>query len=326
METKYQLNSIFSDAFEWLCKKREKHPPSSDIWSFRKSWEVLNADIINMFSDGSYNFSIQKKVTLSTGDTIAMWSSQDSLVLKVLTTIVQRILNPFLSTKCYHVKGNGGLKSAVSNVIATMPEYKFFYKTDVKSYYDSIDHYELIMRLHNYIDDPVIISYIWQFLNRTVEWGGLYQDVKCGVAKGASLSPLLGAFYLSELDEKMEALDIKYFRYMDDILVLSKSRWKLKKAIRILNRTFEDLKLEIHPEKTMIGRTERGFDFLGFYITDKVTVSKTSIERFKKRITRLYEQGADKERIGKYILKLTQWTNICNCRLQINTLMYVSNS
>jgi hypothetical protein len=44
-----------------------------------------------------------------------------------------------------------------------------------------------------------------------------------------------------ELDRRLERLGVKYFRYMDDILILADTRWKLKKAIRVLNRTFEDL-------------------------------------------------------------------------------------
>jgi RNA-directed DNA polymerase len=79
------------------------------------------------------------------------------------------------------------------------------------------------------------------------------------------LSPLIGAFYLLELDWKMEKLDVKYFRYMDDILILAPTRWKLKRAIRVLNQRFNELKLEKHPDKTQIGRLDRGFDFLGYH-------------------------------------------------------------
>jgi hypothetical protein len=60
-----------------------------------------------------------------------------------------------------------------------------------------------------------------------VEWGGLYQYIKKGIPRGSSMSSLLGAFYLMELDQKMEKLDVKYFRYMDDILILAPTRWKL---------------------------------------------------------------------------------------------------
>jgi hypothetical protein len=34
----------------------------------------------------------------------------------------------------------------------------------------------LMMKLHDYVNDKIIIGYVWQFLNRCVEWGGLYQD------------------------------------------------------------------------------------------------------------------------------------------------------
>lgn len=138
----------------------------------------------------------------------------------------------------------------------------------------------MLMKLHDYIVDQTIIDYVWQFLNRCVEWGGLYQDIKKGIPRGSSLSPLLGAFYLLGLDQKMEKLDVKYFRYMDDILILAPTRWKLKKAIRVLNQTFNELNLEKHPDKTLIGRTERGFDYLGYFLKpDELTVSDKTVKR-----------------------------------------------
>jgi len=52
----------------------------------------------------------------------------------------------------------------------------------------------------------------------------LYQDIERGIPKGATLSPLLGAFYLLDLDRKMARLDVRYMRYIDDILILAKTR------------------------------------------------------------------------------------------------------
>ena len=57
------------------------------------------------------------------------------------------------------------------------------------------------------------------------------------------------------------------------------------------------------------GRTERGFDFLGYHFElFGLSVADKTIERFKERIARLYEQGADIHRIGQYVLKWLQWT------------------
>jgi RNA-directed DNA polymerase len=71
----------------------------------------------------------------------------------------------------------------------------------------------------------------------------------------------MGALFLQTLDERMEQLGLFYFRYMDDIVVLAPSRWKLRKAVRVVNQTLNGLGLEKRPEKTFIGRIEKGFDF-----------------------------------------------------------------
>jgi len=89
---------------------------------------------------------VQKKLTLSCGDTIAIWSSRDALVIKVLTRIIQEALKPYLSKTCYHLKGHGGLIGAVRDLIKLYTKYSFFYKTDMRSYYDSIDHFILYMK------------------------------------------------------------------------------------------------------------------------------------------------------------------------------------
>jgi hypothetical protein len=89
------LNLLFSDAYQWLCKSRKNHPPCSDIWSFRLSWKKRKESIVSLFHSGTYEFDLKKKITLSDGDRIAIWSSQDALVLKVLTGVVQEILTPF---------------------------------------------------------------------------------------------------------------------------------------------------------------------------------------------------------------------------------------
>jgi len=111
---------------------------------------------------------------------------------------------------------------------------------------------------------------------------------------------------------EMAKLDVKYIRYMDDILILAKTRWKLKKAIKVLNQTFDELKLEKHPEKTTIGRVEKGFDFLGYHISPEgLSLAKKTVENFISRATRLYEQQPgeffDSPRLGLYVKRWLEW-------------------
>jgi hypothetical protein len=87
--------------------------------------------IMEAFRRGAYRLGLQKKVTLRDGETITLWSPADALVIKVLTRIVQARLEPALHRECYHLKGHGGLKGAVREVIKVLPRYRFFCKTDV---------------------------------------------------------------------------------------------------------------------------------------------------------------------------------------------------
>jgi hypothetical protein len=38
--------------------------------------------------------------------------------------------------------------------------------------------------------------------------------------------------------------------------------WKLKKAIQLVNQKLNELKMEKHPDKILIGRIAKGFEFL----------------------------------------------------------------
>jgi RNA-directed DNA polymerase len=103
-----------------------------------------------------------------------------------------------------------------------------------------------------------------------------------------------------EFQAQMEKLGVKYFRYMDDILILAPTRWKLRKAIRLLNQIFSELKMEKHPDKTLIGKVERGFYFLGYFLKpDSLTVPEKTFDRFIESIVQLYEQETLNRREGR---------------------------
>jgi hypothetical protein len=113
------------------------------------------------------------------------------------------------------------------------------------------------------------LDLLGQAIQRTVEHGGWYRDIRTGISRGCPLSPLLGALYLQVLDERLGRSGAYYVRYMDDILVLTRTRWQLRREVRTVKQTFAALKVSQHPDKTFIGRIERGFDFLGYYFVGR---------------------------------------------------------
>ena len=259
---------------------------------------------------GRYRFGLLTRITLVDGEEVDLWSARDALVLKALTIVLAKHLP--VSTRCTHVKGHGGAKAAVRQVMRHLPTNRFVLRTDVKSYYASIDHFLLLDHLAEIIRDKRVLNLLGQYLRRTAERGGEFWDYERGISLGCPLSPLIGAFFLKELDQRMERSGLFYLRFMDDILVLAPTRWKIRKAVKAVNEVLGSLRMEKHPDKTFIGRIERGFDFLGYHFGPAgLSVAKATIERFVERAIRLYEQepgeACASARFGLYVRRWVRW-------------------
>ena len=100
------------------------------------------------------------------------------------------------------------------------------------------------------------------------------------------------------------------------LVVLSPTRWKLRKAVKIVNRVLNQLMVVQHPDITFIGRISRGFDFLGYWFSSwGITIAGKSYGRMFWQATRFYEQGADKFRIELYLRRAMGWFVFCLSRI-----------
>jgi hypothetical protein len=184
-------------------------------------------------------------------------------------------------------------------------QYRYVARFDIRSYYESMNHAVLLKLLEETDIDTESYELVSDYLS--------LPDMKftgCGMVAGGSISPLLGAVYLTPLDRAMERRhDIRYQRYMDDYLIFAPTRHKLKAALRCMYRVLEQLKLTVHPDKRSIGTTHRGFDFLGYRIhPDRLLrPAMQSLNRLLVRSRRLYEQGVDENRLRQYVQRWFSW-------------------
>ena len=106
----------------------------------------------------------------------------------------------------------------------------------------------------------------------------------------------------------MRKTGLFYARFMDDWVILSPTRWKLRRAIATVNGVLQGLKLLKHPDKTSIGTIARGFDFLGYHCSRAgLGVARKTVGNFLDNLARLYEQQACAERLGQYVQDWYRW-------------------
>ena len=306
------INRIASDpviyqAYDWLCEKRKQYHHNNDVWHVRFGWAKQKAALQKQLRSGRYRLN-ECHVARGAGRPSELWSAMDALVLKAIAIVLTEHLKPHLSDRCFHLAGTGGLKGAVREVATQVSEHRFVFRTDVKGYYASIDHDLLFELIRQQVKDARVLALLWQYLKRIVSDGGDYRNIERGISLSCPLSPLMGALYLKLLDDQMAMMGCCYVRYMDDWVVLTPTRWKLRAAIRAVNQVMAKLRVQQHPDKTSIGRIQRGFDFLGYrFSTTGLTVARQTVERCAARISRLYEQGAAVSCIGDYVRRWRSW-------------------
>ena len=303
---KIASDQVLDTAYYWLCKRRQDYSHNNDVWDLRRQWQVVKPLLQKTLLSGEYTFSPLSEISIK-DETIRFWSAQDALVLKAMTIVLGE-LPVFDKCCCYHLAGKGGTQKAVRAVFANLTPDAFVMKSDVKSYYASINHEILYGLAEQYVPDIFVLRLLWLYMKRTVCYGGLYKELKKGISFRCSLSPLMGALYLKPLDDRLRETGLFYALYMDDWVIIAPTRWKIRNVVRIVNKVLNELRIEIHPAKTFIGRVSRGFDFLGYFIRPGcVEIAQKTWTRFFQRIGQLYEQGADHNSVGRYVKHWKKW-------------------
>jgi hypothetical protein len=307
--TRLLADATLERAFAWVCRRRERWPDFTDVWELRRRWPGEKDRVRAELRAGTFRFGLLDRIRREDGAELEVFPGRDAVVLKALALVLERVLP--VSRRCTHVKGHGGAKAAVRRSAARLRRLPFVLRTDVRGYYASIDAVKLVEGLARFVRDSEILRLVAAVTARTSERGGLYRD-SGGLPLGCPLSPLLGAFFLHELDTRLEATGLFFVRFMDDILVLAPTRWKLRRAVRIVNGTLAGLGLEKHPEKTYIGRAAKGFDFLGYRLSPRgLAVARQTRERFVMRAARLQEQERTGRKppgsLGAYVRRWCCW-------------------
>lgn len=149
----------------------------------------------------------------------------------------------------------------ITEIIGILRKEKFntFIKLDVKNFFPSLNHEILLNKIKNKIQDKTVLSLLKKALNRSNQ----------GIAQGLSIASQLAAIYLNDLDKQLNNhTNFKYFRFVDDILILC-NKSDAETIYLEIQQQMTELKLDLHATE-IGGKSEYGsletdtFEYLGF--------------------------------------------------------------
>ena len=160
-------------------------------------------------------------------------------------------------------------------------------KADIKHYFDSIDIEILMAIIRKKIRDEKVLRLIRIVLgNHNFKFKGK------GMPLGNLTSQFFANVYMSELDYFVKHnLKVKYYmRYVDDFVILHRSKEKLLLYKWLINNFLKQrLKLELHPEKSKIIPLRNGVALLGFRIFYHYKLPKKSnLRKFERTLNNFY--------------------------------------
>lgn len=254
-----------------------------------------NIDIIyRKVHNGTYQFSQYREKLLSRGAerkprVISIPTIRDKLTQKAISEILELLFGA--QTPLLH--------SIINDVIMTYRSglYQSVLRLDVENFYPSIKHDLLIQKVRKKIKKKELLHLIDNAISqRTVAQPNSKDKrmVNKGVPQGLSISNILANIYLLELDNKyLNIPTIRYFRYVDDILIFCQQGDLYKLREEIANDCTL-LGLNLHsevnnPSKSSVSNIADGFTYLGYqFNNNKITVRKKSIDHFRESIIKIF--------------------------------------
>jgi RNA-directed DNA polymerase len=212
---------------------------------------------------------------------------RDRVVQTAIVNVIEPIFERDFAEHSYGFRPGRGCKDALRRVDELLKAgYTHVVDADLKGYFDSIPHQQLMQRLEAKIADGPVLRLIESFLQADILEGATQWTPEQGAPQGAVLSPLLSNIYLDPLDHLVAETGFEMVRYADDFVILCRTAEDAARALEVVRQWTADNGLTLHPTKTkVIDARQTGFDFLGYtFQGEKHWPRKKSIQKLKDAI------------------------------------------
>lgn len=227
---------------------------------------------------------------------------------------VMNILEPiFVSVftadtySCIKRRGIHAAANAVKKSLRDVPGTMYCLKLDIKKFYPSVDHAILKTLLEKKFKDRNLLWLLSEII-----------DSAEGLPIGNYLSQYLANFYLTYFDHWMKEIKkVKYyFRYADDLVILSDSKPLLHQLLsEIKNYLQHKLKLSVKHNYQVFPVDARSIDFVGYRFYHTHTLLRKTI---KKNFACMISKSRNPASIASYY----GWAKHCNSNHLIKILLH----
>ena len=250
--------------------------------------------ILRKSSDLTYRFTKYKELLITKGPNkfprrLSIPTMRDKLTLAVLNEIIVGTYGKEIMPQMPQMVIDHLSKALQSG------KYDAYIKTDIVSFYKSIDRELLLSFIKRRIHKKQILHLIESAIcTETVAANvtGSPGVSEYGIPEGLAISNALAAIYLHSLDAYFGRYPdgIFYNRYVDDIIILTSSK-AVENVQKDLIEQTKRLHIRLHDDsgKTQIGRLPDSFDYLGYRFSgEKITVRHSSVIAFEHSIDKLF--------------------------------------
>lgn len=235
-------------------------------------------------------------------DRIAQWA---------IMLVIEPILEKKLIYDTYSSIKNRGIHLGVKRVEKALKDKrntKYCLKMDIRKFYPSVDHKILKDIYRKIFKDPNLLWLLDEIIDSIKEGKG--------IPIGNYISQWSGNIYLTYFDHWVkENLKCRhYFRYMDDMVILHKSKQHLHEIRKEISRYLKrNLKLSIEGKWQVFPTRIRGLDFLGYrFFGDYKLLRKTTVKRFKRKMLNIRNKNFINHRDYSVINSYLGWLKWCN--------------
>ncbi len=275
------MKTDLSDIEEAYLKIRKSIRNKKKLYLFEKNYYANCNMLVDRFNNG-YSYSKYNIFVIREKKKRLIMSSklEDKIINHVVCKKILLPLDKYLiDSNCATRIGRGTryaryLLDKYLVKIKNSSEEFYVLKFDFSKYFFNINHIVLLNKLASYLDKENlnIIKDILNttnqiYINETIRKLGIDSIYRNGIGLpiGNYTSQFLAVFYLNDLDHFIkEKLKCKYYiRYMDDGIIIDRSKERLREILTILSDIVKDDYCLEFNNKTKIYKSSEGFTFLG---------------------------------------------------------------